>query len=78
MIDGGLCEVCHEKPGYIVHHKIKLTPKNINDAEVSLNHEYLQYDCKDCHDREEIHAFIKTKPLKCGFDDNGQPLPIPP
>ena len=30
-IDGGMCETCHEVPGYIVHHKIELTPDNISD-----------------------------------------------
>ena len=24
-IDGGVCEVCHEEPGYIVHHKVRLS-----------------------------------------------------
>ncbi len=34
-IDGGLCESCHEAPGYIVHHKIELTPDNINDPDIA-------------------------------------------
>lgn len=77
MIDGGLCETCHEKPGYIVHHRIPLTPENISTPEVSLNHCNLKYDCKECHDEEEAHAFVKrTKPL-CIFDQNGQPVPLP-
>ena len=50
---GGLCEVCWAKgvvkPGEIVHHKIHLTPENINDPEISLNHEHLEYQCKPCH-----------------------------
>lgn len=47
----GLCERC-QAPGYIVHHKILLTPKNINDTEVTLNWDYLEYLCLDCHNRE--------------------------
>lgn len=35
-IDGGLCEECRDKPGYIVHHKRALTPDNITDPDVSL------------------------------------------
>ena len=35
-IDGGMCETCHEVPGYIVHHKIELTPDNINDPDIAL------------------------------------------
>lgn len=76
MVDGGLCETCHEKPGYIVHHRIPLTPENVSNPEVSLNHHNLKYDCKECHDEEEAHAFVKrTKPL-CIFDQNGQPVPL--
>ena len=49
----GLCEVCLVRgdyvPGYIVHHKIVLKPSNINDPEVTLNHDCLQHVCLDCH-----------------------------
>ena len=75
MIDGGLCEVCHEQLGEIVHHIIQITPQNIHNADITLNHDNLRYDCKACHDREEVHAFIKSKKLNCIFDDDGQPIP---
>ena len=42
-IDGGLCETCRERPGYIVHHKIELTPENINDANITLGINNLKY-----------------------------------
>lgn len=49
----GLCEVCLAKgiykPGEIVHHKIVLSPQNINQPEVTLNHENLMLVCRDCH-----------------------------
>lgn len=52
----GLCESCLSKgrvrPGKICHHTIWLTPENITDANVSLNWQYLSYDCQDCHTRE--------------------------
>ena len=51
-IDGGLCESCHERPGYIVHHKIELTPDNINDSDIALGHGNLKYDCIECHNQE--------------------------
>ena len=73
MIDGGMCEQCHERPGYIVHHKIPLTPTNINNPDITLNHCNLKYDCKTCHDAEPEH-FIKSR-LLCQFDADGQPLP---
>ncbi|MGG3456061.1 HNH endonuclease [Paenibacillus rhizolycopersici] len=47
----GLCERCG-KPGKIVHHKKYLTPWNINDPNVSLNHSNLEYLCQDCHNNE--------------------------
>lgn len=74
-LDGGLCEKCRQEPGYIVHHKVTLTPENINNPEITLNHQLLQYDCKTCHDREEQHAFVKERTLKCKFDESGQPYP---
>ena len=75
VADGGLCEVCHKVPGYIVHHKIPLTPNNISDPNISLNPDNLQYDCKACHDVEEAHAFVKYNKLRCDFDYSGQPMP---
>lgn len=54
---GGLCEKCLAKglivPGNHVHHKVFLTPENINDASVSLNWNNLELLCEKCH--EEIH-----------------------
>lgn len=75
-IDGGMCETCHEELGYIVHHKIQLTPNNINDPDITLNWCMLRYDCKACHDREEGHFIdsLGIKQLKCLFDSNGQPI----
>jgi hypothetical protein len=49
----GLCESCNESglivPGYICHHKVWLTPNNINDPNITLNHEHLRYECLQCH-----------------------------
>ena len=49
----GLCEECKRNgrltPAVEVHHKIKLTPINVNDPEISLNWENLEALCKDCH-----------------------------
>ena len=50
---GGLCERCLKRglivPGYIVHHKCYLTPENIQDPDVSLNWDNLEYLCQPCH-----------------------------
>ena len=50
--DGGLCEVCGEEPGLIVHHKIWLDDINCNDPEISLNQDNFLYECQTCHNRE--------------------------
>lgn len=50
---GGLCEECLEREiitaGEIVHHKIELTPDNINRPEITLNWENLRLVCRECH-----------------------------
>ena len=52
----GLCERCLAKglivPGDEVHHKIRLTPQNITQPEISLNWENLELLCKQCHHEE--------------------------
>lgn len=53
----GLCERCLRKgiitAGAEVHHKIRLTLDNINDASVTLNWDNLELLCAKCHD--EVH-----------------------
>ena len=57
----GLCERCWAKGivrhGDTVHHKIHLTPANINDPEITLNPDNLELLCRDCHAEE--HASEK-------------------
>ena len=74
-IDGGLCEACHSRIGFIVHHKIMIDESNVNDVNVTLNHDNLQYVCKFCHDRMEGH-FIKSNEQKIRyiFNRDGQPI----
>lgn len=43
-----ICERCGA-PGTEVHHKIILTPENINDPEVTTNFDNLCLLCWDCH-----------------------------
>ena len=70
LIDGATCEHCKERPGYIVDHIVELTPENITNAEVALNHDNLQYLCLDCHNRKTFFKYPAGK-----FDEEGQPLP---
>ena len=50
---GGLCERCLRDgivtAGEIVHHKIHLTPMNINEPDVTLNFKNLELLCRECH-----------------------------
>lgn len=61
-VDGGLCEICREVPGIELHHKIVLNPANINDPEITLNHNNLVWLCKDCHFKQHRELIMK------GFD----------
>jgi hypothetical protein len=72
--DGGLCEVCHDQPGYIVHHKIMLTPGNIDNPDIALNWGNLSYECKACHDLHEGHGVLNVTPACCAFDIEGNPV----
>ena len=51
-----LCEDCLArgiyKPGIIVHHIEELTPLNIDNPEVTLNHNNLRLVCRECHAEE--------------------------
>lgn len=76
LIDGGMCEVCHKEPIHIVHHKINLTPENINDPDIALNHCMLEGNCKRCHDLQEGHFVdaLNISKLNCNFDEYGNPI----
>jgi len=69
-----LCERCLKKgiykPGDEVHHKIWLTPENINDPEITLSFNNLELLCASCHSKEHNE---KYSPLRedVKFDKNG-------
>jgi len=72
-----MCEKCGEKLGYIIHHRIELTPENITDPTISLNPENLMYVCHDCHNR--IHGYAQDLPersVKYVFGPDGSPVPL--
>ena len=54
---GFLCEGCLRRNvlsyGENVHHKIELTPENVDDPSVSLNWNNLELLCRQCH--AEVH-----------------------
>ena len=65
----GLCERCLAKglinPCEEVHHKVRLTTENINDASISLNYSNLECLCTECHEKEHEddarHRWMKWK-----------------
>ena len=71
----GLCSRCNS-PGYIVHHKILLIPNNINNVEVTLNWQELEYLCIDCHNKEHMskHDIVIREGLS--FNDKGEVIKI--
>lgn len=77
----GLCEICYRegriRPGEIVHHKEHLTPSNINNPEISLNGDNLEFVCRDCHARchPEIYG-TEDFLARVAFDDYGNVVRI--
>lgn len=64
-----LCERCGE-PGEELHHKIRLTIENINDPDVTLNWENLEYLCFRCHQKETFNRKGAYLP-GLAFDNEG-------
>lgn len=64
----GLCERCAE-PGKIVHHKKYITPENIDNPMITLNHNNLELLCQDCHNREHQSTGVTATGL--AFDSEG-------
>lgn len=66
-----LCEVCLSNglisPCEIVHHKIEVTPDNIDDPNITLNWDNLQCVCRDCH--AKIHDKLGRR---YKFDEMGR------
>lgn len=81
---GGYCERCRReveqgtrsiadmKPIKIVHHRIYLTPENINDPAISLSFDNLEGVCDEHHNKE--HKTGKGK--RFCFDKRGRPVPL--
>lgn len=70
----GLCERCLANgkyvPGNEVHHKIWLSPENIDDPYITLSFENLELLCMSCHSKEHMS---KYSPLRDDvmFDEKG-------
>jgi len=64
----GLCERCG-RPGLIVHHRIYLTPQNINNPNITLSFENLELLCSSCHNEEHHSTDATANGLT--FDEGG-------
>lgn len=81
VVDGGMCEDCKEEPGEELHHIKELTVANIDNSDITLNHDNLMWLCKDCHFKAHrkliVEGFnrrkVKTILNDAGyyFDDDG-------
>ncbi len=71
----GICERCG-MPGTEVHHKIYLTPENINDPYITLSWDNLELLCASCHSKEHNE---KYSPLRedVMFNEKGDLVPVP-
>jgi 5-methylcytosine-specific restriction protein A len=74
-IDGGMCEICHDVPGYIVDHIKEITPDNINDTGITLSWSNLQYLCLNCHNKK---TFGNKDEQRYYFDEDGMVRELPP
>lgn len=68
--DGGLCQVCGEELGYIVHHTVWLNDDNCNDPDISLNPKLFLYECLNCHNKEKDPR--KATKGRVLYDPNGE------
>ena len=73
-IDGGLCQRCGKRLGYIVHHRIELTPQNIGNPEITFSHNNLEYLCHECHNAE--HGVFIPAGAGVSFDENGDVVAV--
>ena len=69
----GLCERCMEQGRYVlgdeVHHKIHLSPDNINDVNITLSWGNLELLCQSCH--QSHHHRGPQEDDGYSFDSNG-------
>ena len=74
----GLCERCQAigkiTPGEIVHHKIYVSPDNINNTDITLNWDNLMVVCRDCH--AQIHEGVPSKEDGLMFNEEGDLIEI--
>lgn len=71
-IDGGICQVCKDRPGKIVHHKEWLDDVKCNIPEIALSFSNLRYECQDCHNQEVDPKAQKNRYCSFTYGRNGE------
>jgi len=71
----GICERCLKEGKYVageeVHHKIYLTPENINDPYIALSFSNLELLCQSCHSIEHNRKYKEVVREGLRFDNLG-------
>ena len=71
----GLCERCLSKGKYVlgdeVHHKIHLSPNNINNPDITLSFDNLELLCASCHSLHHNSKYFATRE-DVMFNDKGE------
>lgn len=68
-----LCEDCHGPGNTVHHHKVWLTPSNIDDPDITLGWWNLRLVCKDCH--AKAHRPRGATREGFAFDEDGNLVP---
>ena len=68
-----ICERCGA-PAEIAHHRRYLTPANVNNPDIALNHANLEALCQSCHNAEHFGAGGATS-QGLTFDAHGNLIP---
>ena len=63
-----ICERCG-RPANFVHHKLHITPENVNDPSVTLDPDNFEALCHECHNAEHFGSGATATGLK--FDGDG-------
>ncbi len=75
--------MCESVPGYIVDHIEEITESNINDCNITLNQDNLQFLCHNCHNKKTKRDKRKSRMREikfdgeARFDENGQLMKTP-
>lgn len=64
-----ICERCGS-PAKIVHHKIYISPANIDNIKITLDWTNLEALCQDCHNKEHFGSGSTADGLRFDRDGN--------